>query len=147
MGQSVIGIVVQSILAGTLFGFLVYTIAEGPLALMAGKRKKFEDKVQRAAEEGHCVKARLVRCYDDVENYGKKQHSYIADYEYFVNGKRYQRTYDFYRRPTNDELVLYWFTDPAKADTVDVLQRKDNHLPTYIIAGIVIAFVCGAIFR
>lgn len=147
MGQSFVGIVIQSILVGGLFGFIAYVIVDGPIALLTGKKKKFEDKIQKAIEQGHCVRARLIRCYDDVENYGKKQHSYIADYEYYVNGKRYKRTYDYYRKPTHNEIDLYWFNNPAKADTIDVLERKNNKLTMFVLVGIIIATIWGFLFR
>lgn len=149
MGQNLFGIIIQSVLVGFFLGIVLWFIFEGPIvALITDKKKKMERKINKAIEDGHLVKAHLVKCYDDPDNYGKKQQSYIAVYEYNVNGKHYRRTYDFYRKPSADSLDLVWLKNPSKAHTIDVLlTRNFNNIERYIFVGILVMLLFSILFK
>ena len=143
MGQNLVGIVIQSALVGGFFGLTICWIVEGPIAILTKKNKK--NAIDLAIEQGHSVKAHLVEYYDDG-NYDRRRETYYADYEYYVEGKRYKRTYNFYRKPST-EITLYWINNPKKADTKDVLEQKDKRLHIYVIVCILLVFAISILTR
>ena len=138
MEQSLIGIIIESILAGGFLGWLVGAIVN--LVMYPMVRINKNNIVNYAIKQGHVVKANLIKYYDDPRNSERKEAAYYADYEYFVDGIRYKRSYTFYRHPS-PEITLYWKDNPKYAQTEDVLEQKSRKMHWYVIGGILFVFI------
>ena len=139
MGQSIIGIIIQSMLVGGALGYFICWIIEGPFNTIFFKRKLEED-ISKAIENGHSVKAKLIRCGDRLVTSDRDDRTYDATYAYYLNGKKYTKTYRFKKRPS-DEIILYWKKNPEKAETLDMFERKDSKRIIYIIICIIAVFI------